>query len=85
MEALNQIAEIYSQQTGMELEFEKLELLVMNQGKIEAMEGINLCSQEIKRMLNGQKNYKYIKLSEAAKRKCQQNELPKKIKEYITI
>lgn len=57
----------------------------MNQEKIEAMEGINLCSQEIKRMFNGQKNYKYIKLPEASKRKCQQNESPKKIKEYITI
>lgn len=45
----------------------------MNKEKIEAMEGINLCSQEIKRMFNGQKNYKYIKPSEAAKRKCQQN------------
>ena len=57
---LIQTVRIYSQDIGMELGIGKCAILIMNSGKRETMEGIELPKQESIKMLEEKENYKYL-------------------------
>ena len=60
LETLIQTVRIYSQNTGMEFDIEKCAKFIMNSGKRQAVEGIELTNQESIRTLGEKENYKYL-------------------------